>query len=76
MNHLEEHTLTYWQHWLHGIKLSLRLSKMVVKSTIHAFFPNTFANDGPIEVYNIYNEIKVLPNVSKLYTELSSKEKF
>lgn len=70
MDHLADHTMTYWEHWKHGMGLSLRLTKMVLKSTVHAFMPNTFANDGPIEVWNIYNEIKDLPNVSRLYSTL------
>jgi len=75
INHLEDHTMTYWEHWKHGMKLSVRLSKMVFKSTVHAFFPNTFAEDGPIEVYNIYNEIKDLPNVERLYKNLSASNR-
>ena len=71
-DHLADHTMTYWQHWRHGMKLSIRLTKMMFKSTVHAWFPNTFANDGPIEVYNIYHEIKDLPNVQRLYSKLDT----
>ena len=70
MDHLADHTMSYWEHWKHGMGLSVRLTKMMLKSTVHAFFPNTFANDGPIEVWNIYHEIKDLPNVKKLYSTL------
>ena len=72
-DHLAEHSFTYWQHCKHALDLSMRLLTMFWKSTIHGFFPNVYADDGPTEVYNIYHEIKNLPNVKKLYEELDNK---
>tara|TARA_R100000152_G_C6748207_1_gene171799 strand:- start:885 stop:1148 length:264 start_codon:yes stop_codon:yes gene_type:complete len=72
-DHLAEHSFGYWQHCKHALSLNVRLLKMLYKSTIHGFFPNSYADDGPIEVYNIYHEIKELPNVKKLYDKLDNE---
>jgi hypothetical protein len=75
LDHLADHTLGYWEHWRHSMKLSIRLTKMMLKSTVHAFFPNTFANDGPTEIWNIYTEIKDLPNVNRMFTQFDATVK-
>lgn len=68
-DHLGGH-FTYWQHWVHSIKLGLRMGNLFLKSIVHAFFPNTFADSGPIAIYQTYHEIKDIPNIKKLYAEM------
>tara|TARA_Y100001973_G_C5181114_1_gene324949 strand:+ start:267 stop:506 length:240 start_codon:yes stop_codon:yes gene_type:complete len=72
-DHLKDHSMGYWEHCKHALEINNKLIPMVLKSTVHAFFPNAYADDGPIEVYNIYHEIKELPNVRKLYEQLDNE---
>jgi len=73
VNHLKDHQFGYWEHWRHSMKLSVRMGILSLKSIVHAFLPNKFADDGPTTIYNTYNEIKDLPNVKALFTELNKK---
>jgi hypothetical protein len=73
INHLSDHQFGYLEHWKHSMKLAVRMGLLSFKSVVHAFFPNKFSDDGPITIYNTYNEIKDLPNVKKLFNELSKK---
>lgn len=72
-DHLGDHYLSYWEHWKHSMRLSVRMGKLCLKSVVHAFLPNTFADDGPVTIYNTYHEIKDLTNVKKLYRELDNQ---
>jgi hypothetical protein len=75
LDHLADHTLTYWAHWKHSMKLAVRTGILSLKSIVHAFSPNTFADDGPTTIYNTYHEIKDLPNVNRLFAQLDATVK-
>ena len=72
-DHLKDHQFGYWEHWRHSMKLAVRMTILALKSIVHAFLPNSFANDGPTTIYKTYHEIKDLPNVKALFKELSKK---
>lgn len=67
IDHLKDHHFGYWEHWKHSMKLAIRMGVLSLKSIVHAFSPNRFADDGPLTIYNTYHEIKDLPNVKSLY---------
>ena len=72
LDHLGDHTLTYWEHWRHSMGLACRMAVLSLKSVVHAFAPNTFPDDGPTTIYDTYHEIKDLPNVKKLFDKFDS----
>ena len=74
INHLKDHQFEYWEHWRHSIKLAVRLGLLSLKSIVHAFFPNKFADDGPKTIYNTYHEIKDLPNVKILFSKIKKNK--
>lgn len=65
--HIEESGMNYWQHLGHSIKQSLRLLMIALKSIIHGFFPWWFASSGPVGIYKIYQEIRKMHHVQKLF---------
>ena len=65
--HLNETGWGYWQHLLHSIKQSKRLMVIAVKSIVHGIFPWWFASSGPVGIYQIYQEIRRLHHVQKLF---------
>ena len=70
VHHLADHQFGYWEHWRHSMKLAVRMGVLSLKSIVHAFSPNSFADDGPTTIYKTYHEIKDLPNVKKLFKTL------
>jgi hypothetical protein len=73
LDHLADHHLTYWQHWLHSWGLAVRLGKLSLKSVWHCFFPNHYADLGPKEIWTIKEEIKDLPNVKEIFAKLDQE---
>jgi hypothetical protein len=67
--HLDETGMNYWQHLGHSIKQSSRLFVIAIKSIIHGIFPWWYASSGPVGIYKIYQEIRKMHHVQKLFRD-------
>ena len=70
IDHLTDTNWTYLQHLKHSVTQSNKLIVLAVKSYIHGIFPCFFIADGPKGIYAIYQEIKKIRHIQKLFKTL------